>query len=298
MWVKKGNIFNRHHAQLPVSDAMEDCIRIYYSSRIDGKSVPLYFDLDKNNPTKVIKNETEPILKWGEKGLFDWSGIMPTKIINHNGLKYLFYIGWSQRLDVPYHNNLGLAISKDNGKNWEKYSKGPIFSTCKDEPGYIGTVEIIKQDNKWLMYYLSCQEWIEHNGIMEPTYDIKLATSYNLIDWTPSKKVIVPLKDDEGGISSVTYRLTDTSHELIFSIRNKINYRENTSDAYRLKKIISTDGINWITNKETVLTTAEKGWDDFMVAYPEYVKIGNKEYLFYNGNGFGATGIGLAEWSK
>ena len=56
---------------------------------------------------------------------------MPTEIITVNNIKYLYYIGWSLRVDVPYHNNLGLAISHDNGNTWEKYSKGPVLSTSQ-----------------------------------------------------------------------------------------------------------------------------------------------------------------------
>ena len=47
-WDKKGNIFNKHHAQVPVVDTYDDFYRIYYSTRIDGKSNPLFIDVDKN----------------------------------------------------------------------------------------------------------------------------------------------------------------------------------------------------------------------------------------------------------
>jgi hypothetical protein len=33
-----------------------------------------------------------------------------------------------------------------------------------------------------------------------------------------------------------------------------------------------------------------------MQTYPLVIQIGTKKYLFYNGNGFGKTGIGWAEW--
>ena len=55
MWIKKGNIFNKHYAQLPVVDEYDDFYRIYYSTRIDGKSNPMYIDVDKSNPSKINK---------------------------------------------------------------------------------------------------------------------------------------------------------------------------------------------------------------------------------------------------
>ena len=121
----------------------------------------MFIDVDKNNLSNIINKSNKPILNLGNKGSFDWAGIMPTEIITVNNIKYLYYIGWSLRVDVPYHNNLGLAISRDNGNTWEKYSKGPVLSTSHLEPGYIGTVSILIENNIWRMWYLSCLNWIE-----------------------------------------------------------------------------------------------------------------------------------------
>ena len=115
MWTKKGLIFSDHHAQLPVCDILSDRIRIYYSTRIDGKSAPMFIDVDRVEPSKIIRKSAEPILAWGKLGSFDRFGIMPTEIITWKGQKWMYYIGWSRRLDVPFHNTLGLAVSKDNG---------------------------------------------------------------------------------------------------------------------------------------------------------------------------------------
>ena len=295
MWTKKGNIFNEHHSQLPVIDTYPDTFKIYYSTRDDkGRSIPMSISIFQDNLTQYI----HPIklnLELGKPGSFDWSGIMPTDIITlENGTKYLYYIGWSRRIDVPYHNNLGLAISTDNGINWNKYSNGPVFHTSSKEPGYIGTVDILVENGIWKMWYLSCREWVEHKGIMEPIYDIKYATSQDGINWEPTNQTCIFLENNEGGISSARVIKKENVYYMWFSVRDKFDYRNNTEHSYRIKKATSTDGIHWTREPNIDLDISSEGWDSEMVAYPYVVKEENKLIMFYNGNQFGKTGIGYA----
>ena len=293
MWIKQKNIFNQHHAQVPVVDSCDGYYRIYYSTRFNGKSSPMFIDVDKKT-FEVINKSEKPLLELGKPGSFDWAGVMPTEIVTVGNLKYLYYIGWALRQDVPYHNNLGLAISKDGGSSWEKYSSGPVLSTCAKEPGYIGTVSILRNLNEWKMWYLSCRDWIEYEGRMEPTYDVRFATSTNGIDWNPDgKDAVISLEGDEGGISSArVHKLEGENHKMHFSVRNKINYRTNKQDSYRIKSASSSNGTSWHRNSEIVIDVSESGWDDFMTCYPYIVD----SVMFYNGNEFGKTGIGYAVW--
>lgn len=295
MWERKGNIFNSHHAQVSVVDEYDDFYRIYYSTRIDGKSNPMFIDVDKKNPKKILNKSDKPILTLGNKGSFDWAGIMPTEIITFNNVKFLYYIGWSLRVDVPYHNNLGLAISYDNGETWEKYSKGPILSTSHLEPGYIGTVSILIENGAWRMWYLSCLNWIESEYGMEPTYDIKYAESKDGINWIPFGITCIPLDDNEGGISSQRILKINNEYHMWYSIRNKLDYRENIENTYRIKMAKSLDGLTWSKISEIDFDIDQDSeWDNIMVCYPFILQKENKLTMFYNGNGFGKTGIGYA----
>ena len=44
------------------------------------------------------------------------------------------------------------------------------------------------------------------------------------------------------------------------------------------------------------LGTGDKTADSVMLAYPAIADWNSKRYLLYNGNGFGATGFGIAEF--
>tara|TARA_B110001452_G_scaffold267305_1_gene276676 strand:- start:1558 stop:2466 length:909 start_codon:yes stop_codon:yes gene_type:complete len=295
-WIKKGNIFNLHRAQLPVVDIINTQFKIYFSNRNKlGKSFPMSVIFDAESK-KILGKPIKLDLELGKPGSFDWSGIMPTDIVTTDvGSKYLYYIGWSRRIDVPYHNNLGLAVSYDKGENWEKYSNGPIFHTNNVETGYIGTVDILIEDGLWKMWYLSCRDWFEHEGVMEPIYDIKYATSKNGINWIPSNKICIPLINDEGGISAARVIKKDDLYHMWFSVRNKINYRTNRTDSYRIKKATSNDGVNWIRETQNEIEPSDDYWENFMVCYPDIIKYKKQYYMFYNGNGFGESGFGYAE---
>jgi predicted GH43/DUF377 family glycosyl hydrolase len=134
---------------------------------------------------------------------------------------------------------------------------------------------------------------------MEPTYDIKIATSENLIDWLPLNKIAIGLENKEGGISKASILNIDSKFYLWYAVRNATDYRENTANSYRIKCAESSDLIHW--NRINALgldidPTSE--WENSMVEYPHVFKFDNHIYMLYNGNGFGETGFGYAILKK
>lgn len=78
---------------------------------------------------------------------------------------------------------------------------------------------------------------------------------------------------------------------MIFSFRGRAGYRDDANHAYRFGFADSADGLSWeIRNDEIGLERASSGWDSVMMTYAAF----HGNHLFYNGNGFGATGIGVA----
>lgn len=304
MWEKKGILFKNHGitkgSQLPVVDTnYSDIYRIYYSARDkENRSFPKYANFTKD--LKLISDY--PLnLELGKPGAFDSHGIMPTEVITlEDGTKYLYYIGWSKRLDVPYWNSIGLAISEDEGRSWKKYSEGPIFSTCAKEPGFIGTIQVIQPTPKekwdavfnqptWTMYYSSAH-WEEIEGKQESVYDIKLAVSCDGINWIPRKKTIIKLYRNEGGISS----FRKIGDRVFYSLRNKSDFRNNIENSYRIKS-------QFIDNKDYYpyeFTELEPEGDETMCAYPFVIEEKDKYLMFYNGHDFGKGGISYAESKK
>ena len=80
-----------------------------------------------------------------------------------------------------------------------------------------------------------------------------------------------------------------------YSIRDKINYRDNIDHSYRIKTATSLNGVDWVKNNDIDLDiTTESEWDNIMTCYPFIINKKDEMIMFYNGNNFGKTGIGYA----
>ena len=59
------------------------------------------------------------------------------------------------------------------------------------------------------------------------------------------------------------------------------------------------DGLHWDRKDNDVgIKRSTQGWDCEMIEYGYVQQLHNATYLFYNGNGFGATGFGYAVRDK
>ena len=84
-------------------------------------------------------------------------------------------------------------------------------------------------------------------------------------------------------------------YKMWYSYRSDIDYRTDCNSSYRIGYAESINGINWERmDRLNGVTVSADGWDSFMVAYPHVIKLANRLFMFYNGNGFGQTGIGYA----
>ena len=303
-WNKQGVVFNvkgeydwnKSHAQVPVIDVLKDRYRIYYSTRnANGKSNISYIEVAIDNPLNIIYQHNKTLLEFGKLGAFDDSGIMPSSIVNVGNKKFLYYIGWTTRSSVPYNNAIGLAISEDGGITFQKQFEGPIITINHIEPYFSGTSYVVNEDSIFKMWYLSCIEWKNFNGKIEPIYNLKYAESKDGIQWKQTGKVAVDLQDGEGGLVSASVIQIDGIYKMWFGKRKDSDYRNNIENSYRIGYAESKDGMDWVRMDEKAgIDLSEEGWDSEMISYPNVIKKENQLLMFYNGNGFGKSGFGCA----
>lgn len=308
MWHKRGliycptgeNVWDYAYAHVVCTDDTENGIlRVIYSARnTKGQCIPGIIDLDKSDFSSVVKVHKEPILELGEIGTFDDCGIMPTWLLHHpNGEKWLYYIGWTVRNTIPYHNAIGLAVSTD-GIHYEKKFKGPVISTIPTESQFSGSCCVLYDEGIFKMWYLNCTEWIVINGLPEPAYHIKYAESADGIYWNRRGIVAIDYIDGKpSGISRPSViKEADGSYSMWYSFREMHDFRgKKPAGAYRIGYATSPDGINWTRrDKEVGISRSETGWDSEMIEYPMVFDLNGDRHLFYNGNTFGKTGFGWA----
>ncbi|MDR0271729.1 MAG: hypothetical protein LBI27_00215 [Clostridiales bacterium] len=300
-WENKGVIFScnkkyiwsQTHTQIPTVDLIESGVfRIYYSTRdSQNRSLTSYFDVSADNPAQIIYEHNKIILPLGERGTFDDCGVMPSCVINTDMGKYLYYTGWNVRNTIPYQLSLGLAV-EENGC-FRKFGKGPIMSRNIYEPYLCAAAYVLRKESIWHMWYTSGTGFEVVNNRVEPLYNIKYSHSVDGIHWEYRGQIAIDYNHGKECIARPCVVFEDGLYKMWYTYRGIVDYRTDKTQSYSIGYAESENGIDWIRMDEKIkLSNAE--WDSEMQAYPYVVKHNGVKYMFYNGNGFGQTGIGYA----
>jgi predicted GH43/DUF377 family glycosyl hydrolase len=302
-WRKIGLIFApknaggwmKTHAQVPTPLLCNGYLRVYFASRPKRNlSLTSFVDLDADDPTRIIRINSTPILLPGKPGAFDEHGIMPSCAIREGSRVFLYYSGWSRSVSVPYTNYTGLAISEDGGDTFEKVSDGPILGKSRSDPYSATSSVVLKEQDSWHMWYCSGTAWLKIGEKYEHTYDIKYAGSGNGIDWRPSGEASIVQKNKEEAITRPFVLKDNNGYQMWFCYRGSRSFR-NGNDAYRIGYAHSDDLRQWQRDdNKNCIGPSETGWDSKMVAYPALIRVKASTLMFYNGNDFGASGFGVA----
>lgn len=305
-WIKKGLVFNTDHnfpwmishSQVPiVRNINEEKLRIYFGTRdAQNRSTITFIDVDSDAPNKVLYIHDKQVLGLGTLGCFDDSGVMPSWMLNRGTDIWLYYIGSNIGVSVPYRNSIGLAISKDGGLTFKRAFEGPILDRTYLEPHFVANSCVLIENGIWRMWYLSTVRWEIHDGRPEPCYHIRYAESHDGLLWKRDAHTCIDFKSAlEGGISRPCVVKEHGLYRMWYSYRGAKNYRVKGEDSYRIGYAESQDGLIWKRMDESAgINVSETGWDSDMIEYPYIYDHRGTRYLFYNGNGFGSSGVGYA----
>ena len=136
-WIKKGlvNIPNigswaTSHAMVPFPFQLnEKTIRIFSTFQDKyGIGRPGYLDVLVDNPFKVINYSEKPLLEIGSEGSFDDNGLILCSVLkNPDDSLFMYYAGFELCNKIRYRLLTGLAISKDGGNTFKRFSRVPIL---------------------------------------------------------------------------------------------------------------------------------------------------------------------------
>lgn len=290
------NLFWQYsHAALPTALKLdENSYRIFFTSRDkENKTYIGYFEWFPDKPTEIHNITKTPVLRPGDPGMFDSFGVQATCIVRNAKDIYLYYLGWVTGKPEPlFYTAIGLAISKDDGKTFQKISKAPIMERSDFDPWMVSGGTVIKNENDWKMYYISGLSFNIKDNVAESIYDVKLAESKDGIRWERKGITPFPLAENETNISRITFVREENKLKAWFPVKKY-------GQGYRCGYAESTDGIKFYRkDAEAGITVSDEGWDNYSIDKMEVIKHNNKYFMFYNGNSFGKDGIGLAIYEK
>lgn len=303
---KLGNIFkpsgefpwSRTHAQVPFPVRLnEKVIRVFFATRDEqSRSSVSFVDLDAADPKKILRVHDAACLSHGEKqACFDDSGTMPSWFIADKEKITLYYTAWNKSETASYHLSIGVADSVDSGLTFKRRFEGPVMDRGTHDPIWVGQPCVINENGKWRMWYLSCEKIEKIHGHPEPFYNVKYAESADGVAWKRENIICIPFDANTDAIGRPFVFRRGEQYFMLHSNRKADGYRTQKDAGYRLELSQSGDGLAWSKVEDFRFEKSDEGWDSIMNEYSALLPCDENSYwLFYNGNGFGATGFGLA----
>lgn len=268
----------RTHAALPAAVPRGDHHRIYLSGRDERNRARIGW-IDADLPSRrVLAVAAEPVLDLGALGAFDDSGVTMSCVVAHAGREYLYYTGWSLGVTVPFYFYVGLAIG--DGDRFTRVSEAPILERNAVDPYLTASPWVLVEDGVWRMWYVSCCRWELVDGKPRHYYHIRYAQSTDGVAWTRSGHVCLDFAGDEYAFARPCVVREGGRYRMWTCVRG---------DAYRLIYAESPDGLTWTRGADPQVPRS--GFDQGMQCYPAVTSDG---FLLYNGDGYGASGLGVA----
>ncbi|KKR03406.1 MAG: hypothetical protein UT26_C0001G0010 [Microgenomates group bacterium GW2011_GWC1_39_12] len=273
------------------------------ANQINGTAVPLYITgREKSGASRIgigifhldtfrVTNLSPlPCISLGDRGMFDEHGTSYPSVLINNNTYFLYYTGWIRGTSVPWYNAVGLAKSID-GIHFKKISESPIFDRNPLDPIGMGSCCVIKETNMWKMWYTSFSRWKKLKNTTKHFYYIKHAQSTDGVHWTPSRHICIDFANTrEYAIAKPSVIKVNSTYFMWYSYRGR---------TYHIGCATSKDGIAWKRRDHDLgLSPSTTGWDSEMVCYPYVFAYKDALLMFYNGNGYGKSGLGIATVKK
>jgi hypothetical protein len=296
VWKPDGSsAWARTHGMGPTPFRLNDeVIRVFVTCLDDkGRGRPGYVDVATKDPTCVLGVSPRASLDIGEPGTFDDNGLVAISVIQPDpGNLFMYYAGFELCTHIRYRIFTGLAVSKDGGTNFERYSRSPILDRSDDELLFRCGPFSMFDEGVFKLWYVAGSEWTEIRGKPMPVYDIRYQESNDGIHWAPKGKVCLAISgaDEHGFGRPWVVKRGPNDYQLFYSIRRR------SFAAYRLGYAESKDGITWIRKDEEMGLDVSPGeFDSDAIMYSSVISVDDKTFCFYNGNSFGEQGFGVAE---
>ena len=282
------------HAAGPIANHLEgDYFKVYFSPR-DAKKRSQIASLVLrmyDEKASVVEGSIEHVLSHGENGCFDDCGCTITSAVKDGKRHILYYVGWSLAITIPFRNAIGAAVSENGSGRFERVSLAPIFDRSMVDPISLGSCSVLKEYDKYRMWYGSCISWKGHT-VKDYNVQIKYAESKDGFTWNPFNKIVLVSKypeEDKIGKPHVIYE--NNYYKMWYSYKKGRYFRMGYAE--------SENGMKWERMDEKVgIDVSDSGWDSEMIEYPFIFDHKRQRYMLYNGNEYGKTGFGLAVLEK
>lgn len=285
-----GGRLDRTHAFVPTPHVMADRVRVFFAACDDDLRGRIFFaDFEPEPPFALIRRSADPVLDLGPPGAFDCDGVNPSQALVTDGRLALLYIGWRRGpAETPYTLFAAVAFSDDDGESFTR-TGARLLAPRPSERLFRTAPFIERRPDGYRLLYIGGDAFVAGpDGRALPTYSLMELTSPGLWDWeAPPRRLLAPdVAGGELGFGRPVVHTVEGALKLMLSVR--------TQDGYRL---VETDR-DFEPGRRPAMTSVIPGplepWESQMTCFGAPCRTGPYELLFYNGDGFGRTGAGLA----
>lgn len=271
-------------------------IRVFGGMRDDqGVSRIGWVDVAAEDPTQVLTSCETPALDIGQPGMFDDNGVILGDVIFLPDSRLrMYYVGFQLGVKHKFFAYTGVAESDDGGSSFVRLYETPIIGRTPHSPfiAALHSIEQIAQGDfrAWIAYG---QGWETINGIAYPQYNCWTIKSSDSLYWDSrgAVKILDPMGDEYRIGRPRANRCPSGGYELRVT-------SDTRTKQYATRRLLSQDGVHFTPDVvEELPRGACDEWDGQMTCYPARLDASQgQSYLFYNGNGMGQTGLGVARW--
>ena len=169
----------------------------------------------------------------------------------------------------------------------------------RTEPFFTASPCAMREGDTWHLWYASSTGFLKVENRVEPLYVLKYATSKDGIEWERFNTALActcrprtkcsarpTVIKESGHLQNVG---TATAAAMTFATEAMPTVSVMQKSTRR-----RPPGNVWTNGPASIIPPV--AWDSTMQTYPSVVNTPHGKYLFYNGNGFGKTGMGVARW--
>lgn len=274
------------HAGFPtVVSVLGDVVLLLVASRDGGQtSSCAYMRIDlAPNQVRLVDFSQKPLLEPGDSGCFDESGVNVTYASSSQNQISVWYHGWFLRRSGGWINSIGRADGSLE-RGLQRESKAPVFDRSSDDPTSLGYPFLFNFPSGSKLFYCSYENYGVPPLGQPYSYRVKFANGHDLARNSP---ILPHLDGCQAQSRPCVVRYRDR-YRMFVSVKGQ---------RYRIETAESADGITWAwSSDEWSLWPSGMGGETLETAYAYVFEHRGQLVMLYNGDGHGATGIGVAVW--
>ena len=248
-----------------------------------------WVDVAVEDPTRVLEVSASPVLEEGAPGTFDEHGVTPLSIVRLPVMRYASTTPGGSGESACATPLPRRGRERRRRRLVSPSVRGPLARPLGRRAIHRSSALVIATDEGWRMWYAGGSEWVGAGADAKPRYALRHLRYADGVAWPRSGEICLEPAPGELGFSRQCVRVTANTIHMWYSLRTVLR-------GYDLGYATSVDGMAW--QRMDQAAGLERGphgsWDAEMIGLSSLLETGSDASMFYNGNGYGATGFGVA----